>query len=184
MLDELYTKIRARCQDFGKSSFEIFEYTTSPTFTIAQTNITITRVLLNGVVTTDYTFDSTTNKITVTASGLTSTDKIEVDFTYNVYSDTELKEYIRAALTSISIYLKDLGDFEIEDEAIYPTMDNATEDLVAVVASIMIKPNYSKKSLPGGITEVYPRTKTKEKIIEEITVRFARGLGVTGIIEL
>ena len=46
---------------------------------------------------------ATTNKITVTASGLASTDKIEVDFTYNSYSDNELKEYIRAALTWMSI---------------------------------------------------------------------------------
>lgn len=184
MLAELYTKTRAHCGDFGKSSYEIFEYTTKNVFTVAQSNISITLVLINGVPTSDYTFDATTNKITITASGLASTDKIEVDFTYNKYSTSELKEYIRSALGYISIYAKDEKDMEIEDEGIYPTPSNAMEDLIAIIASIIILPNFSRKSLPGGITEVYPRTKSKDKIIEEKIVRFNRGLGVTGIIEL
>lgn len=184
MLTELYTKVKAHCGDFGKSSYEIFEYTTINIFTIAQTNISITLVLINGMSSSDYTFDSATNKITITASGLSSTDKIEVDFTYNKYSNSELKEYIRSALGYISIYAKDEKDMEIEDEAVYPTPSNAMEDLIAIVASIIIKPNFSRKSLPGGITEVYPKTMSKEKLIEEKIIRFNRGLGVTGIIEL
>ena len=184
MLTELYTKVKALCNDIGKSSFEIFEYTTTNIFTIAQTNSTLTKVLINNVETSDYSFDSATNKITVTASGLSSTDKIEVDFTYNSYSDSELKEFIRASLVWISIYAKDQGDYEIEDESVYPTPDNATEDLIAIIASVLIKPNYNRKSLPGGITITYPKTMPKEKIIEQLVVRFSRGLGSVGLIEL
>ena len=184
MLAELRTKIRALVGDFSNSSFELFEYTTTNIFTIAQCNISITQVLLNNVVTTDYTFDATTNKITITASGLASTDKIEVDFTYSSYSDSELTEWIRAALVWISIYSKDEGDYEIEDEGVHPTMDNSTEDLTALIASILIKPNYNRKSLPGGITITYPKTMSKDDVIEKLIVRFNRGLGVVDLIEL
>jgi len=184
MLDELYIKVKSLVGDFGNSSFEVFEYTTSNVFTVAQTNITITQVLLNSVVTTDYTFDADTNKITITASGLSSTDKIEVDFSYNVYSDTELKEYIRAALVWISIYGYNEGDFEIEDLSVYPTPSNEAEDLISLIASILIKPNYNKKSLPGGITITYPKTLSKEQVIEKLVTRFNRGLGAIGLIEL
>lgn len=184
MLTELYTKVKSLVGDFGKSSFEIFEYTTTNIFTIATNNITITKVLINNVETSDYSFDSTTNKITISASGLASTDKLEVDYTYFSYSDTELKEYIRAALVWISIYAKNEGDYEIEAESVYPTPDNATEDLIAIIASILIKPNYNRKSLSGGITIVYPKNMPKEKVIESLIIRYHRGIGVTGLITL
>lgn len=183
MLAELYGKIRALIGDApAKTSFEIFEYTTTNIFTIAAQNITLIKVLINNVETSNYSFDPITNKITVTASGLASTDKIEVDFTYFTYSDSELKEWIRASLTWISIYAKDEKDYEIEASGIFPTPSNAMEDLIAIIASILIKPNISRKSLPGGLTVVYPKTMTKEKVIESLVIRFNQGLGVTGII--
>ena len=183
MLTELRQKIRSLVLDFSNSSFEVFEFTTTNIFTIAQTNITITKVLINNVETSDYSFDSATNKITTTASGLASTDKIEVDFSYNSYSDSELKEFIRASLVWISIYAKDEADYEIEDDEVFPTMDNATEDLVALIASILIKPNYTEKRLPNLVVK-YPITMTKEKVIESLIVRFHRGLGTTGLITI
>lgn len=183
MLAELYTKVKSLCGDFGKSSFEVFEYTTTNIFTIAASNITITKVLINNVETSDYSFDSTTNKITVTASGLASTDKIEVDYTYFSYSESELKEYFRAALTYISIYSADDQDLEIEDDNIYPTVDNRTEDMIAIIASVLIKPNYLEKRV-GNLVLKYPKTMPKEKVIESLIVRFNRGLGSVGIISL
>ena len=185
MLLELYDKIRALVGDaLPTPGFEIFEYTTTNIFTIASQNITITSVLINGTITSDYTFNVENNKITVSASGLTSSDKIEVDFINFKYSTLELKEYIRAALTWISIFGGDEKDFEIETDFIVPTPDNPTEDLIAIIASILIKPNIVRKSLPGGITVVYPKMMSKEKVIEQLIVRYNRGIGVTGIISL
>lgn len=183
MLAELYTKVKALCNDFGKSSFEVFEYTTTNMFTVAQCNISITSVLIDGIITSDYTFNADNNKITITASGLASGSKIEVDYTYFSYSESELKEYIRAALTWMSIYGGEEKDSEIEDNAVYPTMDNRTEDMVSIIASILIKPNYSSYTLPN-IKVVYPRVLSKEAKIEKILVRFNRGLGTVGIITL
>ncbi len=182
MLDEIRTKIRALIEDFFKKSFEVFEYKTFNIFTIAQTNITITQVLLNGNITSDYTFDAVTNKITMTGSGLASTDKIEVDYTYNEYSDNELTEYVRAALVWISISSYNEGDYEIETD-IYPTPSNEAEDLISLIASILIKKDYSEYRLPN-LTIKYPRTMTKEDRIEKLINRFNRGIGAVDVITL
>ena len=183
MLDEIYGKVRALVGDFGKSSFEIFEYTTVNVFTVAQCNISITSVLINGVITSDYTFNTANNKITITASGLISGSKIEVDYTYFSYSTSELKEFVRAALAWISFFGGVEKDLEIEDDAIYPTVDNRTEDMIAIIASILIKPNYTEKKLPNLVVK-YPRTMTKEKVIEQLITRYMRSNGICGLIEL
>jgi len=185
MLAELYTKIRALTNDIAQlpGSFEVFKYTTTNIFTIAQTSITITKVLINNVETEDYTFTANNNKIAITASGLASGDSIEVDFTYYENSDSTLKEFIRAALTWMSIYGGEAQDMEIEDAGIYPSPDNATEDLIAIIASVLIKPNYNKKTI-SGITITYPKTMPKEKVIEQLVTRYHRGIGTTGLIEL
>jgi len=185
MLTEIYGKIRALCGDAPqKSSYEVFTYTVSNIFTIAQTNISVVTVLINGIETSDYSYNSANGKITITASGLSSGDICEVNFSYSNYSDSELKEYTRAALVWISIYGYDEKDYEIEDISVYPTPSNEAEDLISLIASILIKPNYNKKSLPGGITITYPKTMSKEQVIEKLVTRFNRGLGSIGLIEL
>jgi hypothetical protein len=181
MLDPIRTKIRALVVDNSKSGFQTFIYTTTPIFTIAQTNITIVKVLLDGIETDDYTFDEDTNKITVTASALDTSSVIEADFTYTKYSDTELDGYIRSALVFISVYCYDDKDYEIEYETgnvgnIIPTPDNRTTDLISLVASILIKPGYSQYNLPN-IKVVYPEKMTKEERIEKLISKFQTGLG-------
>lgn len=181
MLDSIREKIRALVVDNEKSGFETFVYTTSAIFTIAQSNMTIVQVLLDGVITTDYTFDTATNKITITASGLGASSVIEVDYTYTKYSDTELDGYIRSALIFISVHCYDDKDYELEYESgdvgnIVPTPDNRTTDLIALVASILMKPDYSQYILPN-LKVVYPRKMTKEERIEKLISQFQIGLG-------
>jgi hypothetical protein len=186
MLETIRKKIRALIVDNSKSGFQTFLYTTTAIFTVAQTNITIVKVLLNGSITTDYTFDTDTNKITITASGLITSDIIEVDYLYNKYSDIELEGYVRSALVFISVYSKnDNFRFEIEEESgldteIVPTMDAYTEDLVALVASILIKPDYSSYNLPN-LKVTYPIKMPKEERIEKLIGKFNEGLGVNSI---
>lgn len=187
MITNIRDKIRALVVDVSKSSFETFLYTTTNIFTIAEQNITITKVLLNGEENEDYTFDEDTNKITITASGLTTSDVIEVDYTYYKYSDTEIDEYIKSALVWVSVYSHDEKDYEYEIESsgtgtIVPTPENRTEDLIAIVASILIKPNYSSYKLPN-VTVTYPEKLTKEEKIEKLVTKFNMGLGLNCIIE-
>jgi len=184
MISNIKDKIRALIFDISKSDFETFTYTTTNIFTITQTNITISKVLLNGEEIEDYTFDEDTNKITIQISGLESGDLIEVDYLYTKYSDTELNEYIRASLVWISVFSYNPQDYELavesgSDDVIYPTPDNRTSDLIALIASIIIKPDFSQYSLPN-VKIVYPRTMVKEDRIEKLIKAFNKGLGING----
>ena len=185
MLTNIREKIRALVVDGQKSGFQTFNYTTTNIFTIAQTNITLVQVLLDGNETTDYEFDETTNKIEITASGDYAI--VEVDYLYNKYSDTELDGYIRSALVFLSVFSKDDNfEFELEGDTdeemeIVPTMDSHTGDLVSLVASILIKPDYSQYNLPN-LKVVYPVKMPKEERIEKLISKFQVGIGLNYVI--
>ena len=185
MVENIRLKIRSLCEDNKKSGFETFVYTSSNIFTIAQSNIVILKVLLDGIETNDYEFDEDTNKIEFTVSG--SYSVIEVDYTYTKYSDTELNDYIRASLVWISVYCYDNMDYEFEEASggedyIAPTPENRTTDLIALIASIIIKPDWSVYKLPN-VTVQYPRNMPKEERIERLIGKFNMGLGISGIIQ-
>ena len=184
MLDNIRPKIRALVEDFSKSSFETFTYTTSAIFTIAQENITITKVLKNGIElgSGEYDFDEDTNKIEIVVA-LSSGDIIEVDYTYYKYSDSELNEYVKASLVWLSIesYCS-VKDYEVEDDDIYPTPDNKTLDLIAIISSILIKPSYSEYRLPN-LTVRYPESLSKEDKIQKLIRRFNSSIGITDVLE-
>ena len=183
MIDSLRLKIRALVGDISSSDFETFTYTSSDIFTIAQENITIASVLKNGAElgSGTYTFSEDTNKITIVES-LTSGDVLEVDFTYYSYSDSELLEYIRAALVWLSVFSYCETDFELETNYIYPTPENKTLDLISIIASIIIKPNYSEYNLPN-LKVKYPRNISKDEKIRRIIQSFQQGLGVISVLE-
>lgn len=187
MLDIIRTKVRALVEDFAnvKKDFETFEYTTSKIFTLSESNISsITKVLKNGLElgSGQYSYDSTTNKIEIVPS-LTQGDIIEVDYVFSKYSDTELDEYIRASLVWISINNSCGKDFELETDIseVVPTPTNRELDLIALIAAIIIKPNYSIYRLPN-LTVRYPRTMNKEDKIQRIISRFTSGLGISDTI--
>ena len=186
MLDKLRTKIRSLIEDFSKTSFQIHEYTTSNIWTMADSNITISKVLINGAELASgesYSYDSTTGKITVTkASAWLTTDKVEVDYALNEYSDSELTEYIRASLVWISLFGTDESDYELESTGIYPTPENRTLDLIAIIASTLINPDFIKKKLPN-YEVIYPRVKTKQDQIKEIILMTDYGEGVWDVIQ-
>lgn len=184
MFTGLRQKIRALVEDFEKSDFETFTYTTSDTFTLAESNInSITKVLKNGseLGSGQYSYDSTTNKLTITAS-MIKEDIIEVDYTYNKYSDDELNEYIRASLVWISSFADGETDYEVESDDIYPTPDTKTMDLIVLISSILIKPDYTTYRLPT-MTVIYSGRLPKDVKIQKLISRFRRGLGVNDVLK-
>jgi len=187
MLNTIRRKVRALIEDFAniKKDFETFEYTTSKIFTLSEPNISsIEKVLRNGTElgSGEYIYDSTTNKIKIIVS-LTQGDIIEVDYIFSKYSDTELNEYIRASLPWISIKNNYDKCFELETESngIYPTPSNRESDLIAIITSIIIKPNYSIYRLPN-LTVRYPKNMSKEEKIQRIISKFASGIGISDTI--
>jgi len=184
MLSKIKTKIKALVGDFAKNDFEMFTYENDSYFFLTESNInSITRVEKNGneLGSGEYSFDSDTNKISISVS-LTDGDDITVYYNYNKYSDSELLEYIRAALVWISIFSYCSTDYELEDDEIEPTPDNKTTDLISLIASILVKPDYSEYSLPN-ITVRFPRTMTKEERIQKLISRFNRSIGINDVIE-
>ena len=184
MLSTIRTKIRALVEDFSNNDFESFIYENDSYFILAENNISsVSRVEKNGteLASGDWDYDSTINKVTISAS-LSENDSILVYYNYSKFSDTELTEYIRAALIWISIYAYGSTDYEIEDDSIYPTPDNKTTDLIAIIASILIRPNYSEYRLPN-ITVRFPRTLTKEMRIQTLINKFQSSIGVLDILE-
>lgn len=182
---KLRSKIRALTEDTQKSDTEIFEYINSSIFTLQEENIEeITEVTLDGgspLGSGEYSFDSSTNKLTIIAS-LSGISNIEVIYTYYKYSNTEIEDYVRAGLVWISIYDVSENDFELEDDDIYPEPDGRTLDLIAIVASILINPNYSEYKLPN-CTVKYPRKWSKEEKIQRIINHYNLGNGICDVIE-
>ena len=185
-ISELRGKTRALVEDFSKKGNEAFIYNTGDqVFPLAEDYPSnITSVSKNGTAlgSGEYSFDSDTNEVTVTAS-LSSGDAITVKYTYYKYSNTEIDEYIRGALVWISSRSICETDYKIETGDIYPTPDNKTEDLIAIIASILIKPNYTEYRLPN-ITIRTPETMSKEEKILKFIDRFQMGLGVNEVLEL
>lgn len=186
-LQTIINKFRGLVKDFETSDFETFTYNLSATFTLAESNITsITGVFKNGVELTsgEYSYDSTTNKITITPSSgddLVQNDIIEVNYIFNKYSDEEVKKYIQSALVHISINSFADDDYELEEDGIYPTPSNKNNDLISLISSILAKPDYTQYKLPN-LTVRYPRTMTNDERIEKIVVKFQMGLGIANII--
>lgn len=183
-IETLRQKIRALVDDGITSDFETFTYTNSNIWTLAESNIsTIEKVLKNGVElgSGEYSYDTTTNKITISSS-LSDGDIIEVDYTYYKYSNNELDEYIRASLVWLSVFDESSKDFELETDDIYPTPDNRTLDLICLVASILIKPDWNQYRMPN-VTVVYTNKMSKEQKIERLINRFTLSIGVNDVLE-
>jgi len=103
----------------------------------------------------------------VTVTGLTINDIVLITYTYLNYSTTELDAYIESALDYINIYADKSFEFESAD-ALTPVPTLREKALIAIVASIIINPNYIEYSLP--ILKVkYPVKMTKEEKIEGLT---------------
>lgn len=182
-MKDLKTGIRAAINDVLKTDREVFEYSSSLVFTLSEENISsITTVKKNSTTLTSeqYSFDSDTNELTILVA-LISTDKITVTYKYYKYSSTELDSYIIHALSWISILSSCEKDFEYENEIVEPTPTNKDLDLIIIIASILIKPNYSFYKTPS-LTVRYPKVLSKEKKIEEVISRYNGTMGVIDVL--
>jgi len=185
LITELRLKVRALAEDFSKKQTETFAYTSGDKIFVLQEDNpeSVTSVTKNGVAlgSGTFSFDTDTNELTITAT-LASGDAIVVKYVYYKYSSSEIDEYVRGALTWISIYSHCDTDFEFEDDDVYPTPSSTEEDLIAIISAILIKPNYSEYKLPN-ITVKYPRTMDKETKMQRIIEKFYIGLGINGVLE-
>ncbi|MHA1437849.1 MAG: hypothetical protein ACTSPD_09730 [Promethearchaeota archaeon] len=189
MLTNIIAKIRGLTEDFERTTSDIRRYVSSKIFTLNQEhpNLLVTTYINNLPLESGQsaTLDTSTNKVTVVAN-LVIDDVLEFKYTYYCKnSDELLKQYIISALVWISLYGDE--DFELEDadgdSYVYPTPNNKEEDLIAVIASILINPNFETYKF-GNVSMSYPKDTPKGEKIKGIIQDFYSCEGVWCTLEL
>lgn len=178
-------KIRFLIEDNSSLVKDIFTYEASAIFDLSETNvISVTIVYKNSseLGSGSYSYDSETNKVTLTTS-LIAGDTIEIDYTcYQNYSDSELLSYIQAALVHLSI--NNFYDYEYDttSDTIQPEPEIKTENLIALIASIIIKPDNKSIRLPDLSITVPDDLPLNEKISKTIALAKRSNSGIFEVI--
>jgi len=155
-LSNIESVVRVLIEDSEEINIDIFTFKASTVFTLTEVNVnTITNVFVNDVLTALFAFDSTTNKINITES-LTEGDTVEVRYThFPDYSDTEIDKFIESALVHIST--NKFKDFVLVSGGdIWPEPNIDEKNLIAMVTSVIIKPDNKTLRLPD-ITIMAPK---------------------------
>ncbi|MFH0805965.1 MAG: hypothetical protein V1901_03770 [Patescibacteria group bacterium] len=168
---------------FNASSPDTFEYISSKVFTLSEQNVNESSIICyysTGGTTTildpsNYDFSSDTGKVTVTAS-LTVGDILEFHYTYcSKYSEAEILGYISSSLIYLS--LEKYGDFILgSGDVITPTLTVPEENLVALVASILIKKSI-KSYKTNEVTIIFAEDMSVEKKIKLAIRQFRKATG-------
>ena len=163
----------------GRDCFEYISITSSKIFTLTESNVSASSIIVlkNGVTWADsnYSYSAVTGKLTVTGS-LSAGDSLEVDYSfYQKYSDTELQGFIKAAISYLAV--GKYGTFAVKsDNIIFPTPTEAEENLLALIASILIKGDVTHYRTPE-ITINFEKSDSKEKKIYKIITQFKKTFG-------
>ena len=190
-ISSIITKIRGLINDLKKSDGQnVFEYESDTSFKLSNLRVdsTTITVYVNGtdITSSNWTYNSDTNKVTITSS-LTSGDSIIITFSYyEKYSDTEIQNYLESALLYFTTYKYKkrfyINNNEIlTDNGINPT--RAEGDLIALVSAILINPQNVNIRMPDfSITAIESKSRTEQ--IEEIFNRANRDFGIIDFMEV
>lgn len=179
------TKVRELLNDTVKTKQpgDIFTYANSDVFTLWENNISsVTSVLKNDAeqAASLYSYDEDTGKVTISFSP-SAGDTIEVIYTYyKKYSDTEIQNYIKRAIAELSI--QQYKTFKVISSSIYPDPDDSEENLIALIASVLMEPKNKRINLTGGLTLTPENTMSTYDMIAEMIARFKKGWMIIDII--
>lgn len=169
----------------GKDVFIYESITSSKIFTLTESNLVASSILVykNGSLwaASNYTYSSSTCKLTITGT-LVAGDSLEVDYSYySKYSDTELQGYIRAAIAYLSV--EKYRTFAVKsDNIIFPTPSEIEENLLAIIAAILIQGNIRQYRTPE-ITIIFGENESQDKKIKKITRQFKKTYGIVDFIK-
>jgi len=188
-MTNIILKVRDLIQDIlktdGRDSFTYEAITSSKIFTLTEANVTASTIIVykNGVVWAgiNYSYSTTTGKLTVTGA-LVAGDSLEVDYSYYAkYSDTELQGFIRSSISYLVV--EKYKCFIIKPPAIiFPTPTESEENLIAVIASILIKGDVVSYRTPE-LTMNFERSDSKEKKIKKFVRQFKKTYGYLDYID-
>jgi len=189
-MTDIILKVRDLIQDniitTGRDCYTYEAITSSKIFTLTEANVSSSTIVVykNGVLfaASNYTYSSTTGKLTVTGT-LTAGDSLEIDYSYySKYSDTELQGFIRSAISYLVV--EKYKCFAVKPPSIiFPTPTENEEDLIAIVASILIKGDIVSYRTPE-LTINFERSDSKEKKIHKFVRQFKKANGYLTYIKL
>lgn len=170
-LSTIESKVRYLLGEFAQEQKDIFTYTSSSIFTLTEDNpILVSTVLKNDVEldSGDWSYSTSTNKVTISAS-LTTSDTVEIQYNYYPnYSSTEIQSYIQAALVHISA--ANYFTWAIQTSTIYPEPSLKEQDLIAMIAAILIEPDNRTMRFPDFSITAPSDMPTHEKVRKTISV--------------
>lgn len=183
-MEKIIAKIRNLIDDNLKSCPpDIFSYDAINVFTLSTPNIVESslKVYVDGILLVNstgdekYSFDSTVNKLTIIET-ISAGDIVECYYSaYSKYSDKALIAYIRSALVRISI--ERYKTFSEAEEEITPTPTETEENMIALVASILMqKPMTSYKT--AEITINFSEKFSSDEKIQYAVGQFVKSMGV------
>jgi len=188
-MQNIINNTRDIISDASKYTSDTFEYLTSKVFTLSESNVNYVDAASitcykNGSLyaSSNYSFNTVTGKITVTGT-ITLGDILEfIYYCYEKYSDNEIRGYIRAALIYLSV--EKYGVFSAKvDNIIFPTPSEEEENLIALIASILIKPPLSSYKTPE-ITINFVEKMSKEEKIKQAVRQFSKTIGILKYIKM
>jgi hypothetical protein len=170
----------------GRDLYTYESSVSSKIFTLTESNVSSATIIVikNGVVwaASNYTYSSVTGKITITGS-LTPGDSLEVDYSYySKYSDSELQGFIKAAISYLSV--EKYGTFTVKsDNVIFPTPTEGEENLIAVIASILIKGDVISYRTPE-LSISFEKSDSKETKIKKYVRQYKKSYGILKYIKM
>ncbi len=147
------------------------------------------KVFQNGTeltITTDWTYNSSTNRVTIT-SALVKNDDIIITFSYyDQYSDAEILAFINTCLSTFVVkryekyfYIDD-NDEVVTLDGVNPTVQEA--NIMAIITAIDIDPNnITIKTKDYTISPEENLSTSKQ--IDRVFSNFLRSFGSTGFLE-
>ena len=182
-MDDLLNKIRGLIEDTEKTDYQIFEYQISNIFTLRESNInSIVKILYNGSLLDESEYELEDSQVTIVHSGMIALDKITIYFTcYKNYSNTVLTKFIMNSIIWLSILKYSTIVFDSLAGTFTPTLTTAEENLVALIASILILPNRSAIRLPN-LSETYPENMSRQEKITKLVNQFKSQVGIIDLI--
>ena len=180
---DIITLIRGLIKDLLNSSGrDGFTYDSDASFKLSSSRVSASTIIVyvNGtdITSSNWTYNSDTNKVTITSS-LTAEDDVIITYSfYEKYSDSEITSYIKSNLVRFTqfrykktFYVNDSNEI-VTLNGVNPTRSEG--DLIALITSIDIDPqNIDIRTRDFQITAT--ENKGKSELIRDAFNSFARG---------
>ena len=183
-MNSIISKVRNLIQDNSAFSRKVLEYNIAKVYILSDSNVITStlKIYKNGSEwdSDNYSYDATTEKITLTelsGEDVTINDVLEASYNcYDKYSDTELIGFIKASISTLSV--EQYKTFAVgNDEVVFPTPTEAEENLIAIVASILIKGDVVSYRTPE-FSITFGRGESLDTKIKKLVRHFTKSYGI------